>query len=96
MSTHIIDQIAAVKFPKERTGYTADYYMLATLSGDNNVINCASGRRARHWNLLVAGQHWRCLARTCEILQALRRLRPDGPRSVHPRSVHPALPRHPG
>jgi hypothetical protein len=67
MSTHIIDQIAAVKFPKERTGYTEEYFMLAMLSGDNNLIDCASGRRSRHWNPQVAGAHWKCLARACEL-----------------------------
>lgn len=67
MSTHIIDQIAAVKFPQELTGYTIDYYLLATLSGDNNVIDCASGRRSRTWNPWVAEQHYRCLAKACNI-----------------------------
>ena len=67
MSTHIIDQIAAVKFAKERTGYSIDYFMLATLSGDNNLIDCASGRRARHWNLWAAGQHYKCLSKACEM-----------------------------
>jgi hypothetical protein len=67
MSTHIIDRVAAVKFPKERTGYYADYYLLATLSGDNNCINTATGRRARHWNPTAMGEEWKCLARACEI-----------------------------
>lgn len=67
MSTHIIDRIAAVKFPKERTGYTEHYYLLALLSGDNNVIDCATNSRARKWNPQVAGTHGHCLSRACEI-----------------------------
>jgi hypothetical protein len=67
MSTHIIDQIAAVKFPKERTGYTIDYYILATLSGDNNMIDSATNRRARAWNGWRAGQHYECLREACEL-----------------------------
>ncbi|HEV7928114.1 MAG TPA: hypothetical protein VGR14_22370, partial [Verrucomicrobiae bacterium] len=67
MSTHIIDKIAAVKVPKERSGYIEDYYFLATLSGDNNVICSQTRRRARSWHGWTVGAHWRCLSRMCEI-----------------------------
>jgi hypothetical protein len=67
MSTHIIDRIAAVKFPKERTGYSDDYYLLVLLGGDNNLIDTESGERARRWNPMAAGQHYHCLARACEL-----------------------------
>ena len=67
MSTHIIDQIAAVKFPKERTGYYDDYYILATEGGDNNCIDCDTNRRARNWSPRVAGEHYRCLAWACGV-----------------------------
>lgn len=66
MSTHIIDGIAAVKFPKERTGYSIDYYLIATLGGDNNLIDCRTNKRARSWNPWRAGQHYTCLAWACE------------------------------
>ncbi len=66
MSTHIIDQIAAVKFPKERTGYYDDYYLLTMLSGDNNCFD-QRGRRARNWRPVAVGYHYRCLAKAVSV-----------------------------
>jgi len=66
MSTHIIDQVAAVKFPKERTGHYDHLYLIATEGGSNNCFNSQTGKRARAWSPMQAGQHYKCLARACE------------------------------
>lgn len=70
MSTHIIDRIAAVKFPKERTKYACDYYIVAYEGGDNNVISNRTNQRARDWIAFSAGQHYEGISRACEYAAA--------------------------
>ena len=67
MSTHIFDQVAAAKIPKARSGYVDDYYVLATLGGDNNCFDSITGLRARSWCAWRAGQQWHCLQKACEM-----------------------------
>ena len=40
---------------------------MATYGGDNNVIDCSTGRRATDWSLRAAGQHYECMDRACQI-----------------------------
>lgn len=46
MSTHIVDRIEAVRFPKETVGHYEDIFIVLELGGDNNVRDHRN-RRAR-------------------------------------------------
>ena len=48
MSTHIVDRIEAIRFPKEAIGHYEDVYLVLELGGDNNVRD-QRNRRARSW-----------------------------------------------
>jgi hypothetical protein len=65
MSTHIVDRILAVKLPKERTASYDDCFIVAQLGGDNNVINCRTNRRARHWHATAIGPDWSVIGEAC-------------------------------
>ena len=60
MSTHILDQLAAVKIPAARSGYHDDLFILAAQGGDNNV-RTHDGKRAREWYAIAAGAKWRVM-----------------------------------
>jgi hypothetical protein len=62
MSTHIIDRMEAVKVPPEKEGQET-LYVLATLGGDNNVIEYATNRRARDWSVLAVGSQGQVMRR---------------------------------
>ena len=65
MSTHIVDRIEAIRFPKEATGLCHDAYLVAELGGDNNVRD-NRGRRARSWSATTIGQEWEVIKQACE------------------------------
>jgi hypothetical protein len=65
MSTHIVDRIEAIRFPKEATGLCHDDYLVAELGGDNNVRD-NRGRRARSWSATAIGQEWEVIKQACE------------------------------
>jgi hypothetical protein len=65
MSTHIVDRIVAIKFPKDTTGHYADQFLVAELGGDNNVTD-NRGRRARTWSATAIGQEWEIIGQACQ------------------------------
>jgi hypothetical protein len=64
MSTHIVDRIEAVRFPKEATGYYEDVYLVLELGGDNNVRD-SRNRRARSWGATCIGSEWEVIGKCC-------------------------------
>jgi len=60
MSTHILDQLAAVKIPAARSGYHDDLFILAAQGGDNNV-RTHDGKRAREWYAIAVGEKWKVM-----------------------------------
>ncbi len=64
MSTHIVDQIEAVRFPAADIGYYEDIYLVMELGGDNNVTNM-HGRRARDWSAAIIGSDWHVIGDCC-------------------------------
>lgn len=76
MSTFIIDQFAAARFPAEALhkihadpGFHEDRYLFFLLGGDNNVFTVHHGRerRARSWRLVAFGQAWTVMAELVRI-----------------------------
>ena len=63
MSTHIIDQMAAVQICEKLNDYHDVPYIVAFEGGDNNVIECLTNRRARSWYPVACGNHNRCIQR---------------------------------
>lgn len=68
MSTHIIDEIQAIRIPKEKTGsqWSRDIYILCELGGDNNCFNSRTNRRARDWSAITIGEEWDVIKNICE------------------------------
>ena len=48
MSTHTVNRIEAIRFPKGAIDHYEDVYLVLELGGDNNVRD-RRGRRARSW-----------------------------------------------
>ena len=46
MSTHIVDRIEAIRFPKELIDHYEDVYLVVELGGDNNVRDQRGRRRS--------------------------------------------------
>ena len=67
MSTRIVDQIEAIRFPKEITGHYADRFLVAELGGDNNVRCARTNKRARSWYATAIGMEWEVIGKACEI-----------------------------
>ena len=65
MSTHIVDRIEAIRFPKEITGNYADVFLVAELGGDNNVRCARTDRRARTWSATAIGEEWAVIGQAC-------------------------------
>jgi hypothetical protein len=67
MSTRIIDDIRAVKIPQYLHGisYEQDIHILCELGGDNNVIDTATNRRARHWSAVAIGDTSDVIGKIC-------------------------------
>lgn len=65
MSTHIVDRIEAIRFPKETTGHYADLFLVAELGGDNNVRCARTNRRARTWSATAIGEDWAVIGEAC-------------------------------
>ena len=65
MSTHIVDRIEAIRFPKETTGRYADFFLVAELGGDNNVRCARTNRRARTWSATAIGEEWAVIGEAC-------------------------------
>ena len=65
MSTHIVDRIEAIRFPKEITGNYADVFLVAELGGDNNVRCARTDRRARTWSATAIGEEWSVIGQAC-------------------------------
>lgn len=67
MSSEIIYRLQAVKISKEFTGdYDDNFIMLAEI-GSSNCWEVGRNRRSRDWTMLHAGQHYRSIARCCEL-----------------------------
>ena len=64
MSTHTVDRIEAVRFPKESIGHYEDVYLVVELGGDNNVRD-NRGRRARSWGATCIGPDWEVIGECC-------------------------------
>ena len=64
MSTHIVDRIEAIRFPKEAIGHYEDVYLVLELGGDNNVRD-QRGRRARSWGATCIGPEWGVIGECC-------------------------------
>jgi len=64
MSTHIVDRIEAVRFPKEVIDHYEDVFLVLELGGDNNVRDMR-GRRARSWGATCIGPEWEVIGSCC-------------------------------
>ena len=64
MSTHIVDRIEAIRFPKEMIDHYEDIYLVVELGGDNNVRDMR-GRRARSWSATCIGSEWEVIGSCC-------------------------------
>jgi hypothetical protein len=64
MSTHIVDRIEAIRFPKEAIGHYEDVYLVLELGGDNNVRDMRN-RRARSWGATCIGPDWGVIGNCC-------------------------------
>ena len=64
MSTHIVDRIEAVRFPKETVGHYEDIFIVLELGGDNNVRDHRN-RRARSWGATSIGPEWEVIGDCC-------------------------------
>jgi len=62
MSTHIVDRIEAIRFPK--LYHDEDVYLVVELGGDNNVTD-DRGRRARSWGATCIGAEWKVVGDCC-------------------------------
>ena len=65
MSTHIQDNLLALRVPKEHANHYDDILILLAEGGDNNVIVTRTGRRARDWYPVAVGVEWSVLAEVC-------------------------------
>lgn len=61
MSTHIIDQLAAIRIPQARSGWHEDYIVLAAEGGDNNLIDTQTRKRVRSWYAIAVGAPWQVM-----------------------------------
>ena len=96
MSTHIVDRIEAIRFPKEAIGHYEDIFLVMDLGGDNNVTRHAqAGVHGLGHDLHRPGvaSHRRLLPLRGRLLrrndQAARPADQAG-------SLHPRLPQGPG
>ena len=64
MSTHIVDRIEAIRFPKEAIDHYEDIFLVVELGGDNNVRD-NRGRRARSWGATCIGAEWEVVGDCC-------------------------------
>ena len=64
MSTHIVDRIEAIRFPKNAIDHYEDVYLVLELGGDNNVRD-QRGRRARSWGATCIGPEWGVIGECC-------------------------------
>lgn len=64
MSTHIVDRIEAIRFPKEAIDHYEDIFLVVELGGDNNVRD-NRGRRARSWGATCIGPEWQIIGECC-------------------------------
>jgi hypothetical protein len=62
MSTHIVDRIEAIRFPK--LDYERDVFLVLELGGDNNVTDMR-GRRARSWGATCIGPEYQVIGDCC-------------------------------
>jgi len=69
MSTHIVDRIEAIRFPKEAINHYEDVYILLELGGDNNVRDMRN-RRARNWGATCIGPEWQVVGDCCRFAAA--------------------------
>ena len=63
MSTHIVDRIEAVRFPKEAIDHYEDVYLVVELGGDNNVTD-QHGRRGKLGRTCI-GPDWGVIGNCC-------------------------------
>jgi hypothetical protein len=66
MSSHIIDELKAVKIPKEMFGRRDDFFILCELGGDNNMIDSRTNKRARNWSAIAIGESWQVIEEICK------------------------------
>jgi len=64
VSTHIVDRIEAIRFPKNAIDHYEDVYLVLELGGDNNVRD-QRGRRARSWGATCIGPEWGVIGECC-------------------------------
>ena len=69
MSTHIVDRIEAIRFPKEAINHYEDVYIVVELGGDNNVRD-RRNRRARSWGATCIGPDWDVIGDCCRFAAA--------------------------
>jgi hypothetical protein len=68
MSTHVVDRIEAVRFPKEIfSNWPWAKYLVCELGGDNNCRNSRNGRRAKDWSATAIGEEYHIIYRACEL-----------------------------
>lgn len=68
MSTHIIDNIAAIRVRVQSDDpFIESYYVLAFEGGDNNVLDMHTDRRCRDWYPVAVGPHWWVMAKAIMI-----------------------------
>ena len=65
MSTHIVDRIEAIRFPKEVTGHYADQFIVLELGGDNNLRTTRGNKRCRSWSATAIGMDWEVIGKAC-------------------------------
>jgi hypothetical protein len=69
MSTHIVDRVEAIRFPKELIDHYDDKFLVLQLGGDNNCfesgIGNVNGRRARHWSAMHFGPEYQVIGQVC-------------------------------
>jgi len=62
MSTHIVDRIEAIRFPK--LDYERDVFLVVELGGDSNVTDMRD-RRARSWGATCIGPEYQVIGDCC-------------------------------
>ena len=69
MSTHIVDRIEAIRFPKEAINHYEDIYVVVELGGDNNLRRSSDNRRAPLGRTCI-GSEWELIGKCCKFAAA--------------------------
>ena len=65
MSTHIIDQVIAIKLPL-RHPEGEQHFVIVHEGGDNNLIDCITHHRCRSWYVTAFGREYEILREACK------------------------------